>query len=626
MDKNQTTGIVLLSLMLLVYFIYFSPTPEELQQQAGQNGLDSIPKQGEIIKKDTAIQQVVEEELPDSILTAKYGFFGKAKQGEARDIVIENNDVKVTLSTKGGTVKEVLLKKHVTYLKKPLILLDEQSSKIKEEINTQFGNMDLNELYYAASSDGKSVTFTIQGNNGEKVERKYVLQDIGYVVNYDINFQGMDQVIRQEPIRFNWVDKMKKVEKEITTSRQKSTVNFYMENEGVDYVSEAAIEKTTEKAPFPVKWVSMKQKFFNASIITDGAFNEVEVSTEVNEADTSTVETGTIALQIPLSAINSDQANLRYYFGPNDYAICESVAPGFQENVYLGWFLFRPINLYVIMPIFNFFDRFIDNYGVIILILVFLVKSAVFPLTYKSYIGMAKMKVLKPEIDALKKELGDDQQKIQQEQMKLMSKFGVSPASGCIPMLAQTPIWLAMFNFFPNAIQLRQQSFLWADDLSTYDSILDLPFDIPMYGAHVSLFTLLMTAVTLINVYFNNQMNANAATQQGPMKYMQYFMPVMFLFFLNKFSSGLTYYYFVSTTISIGQQIISKRYLINEEKIRAKLEENHKKKGKKKSLSERIMNKMSEASQMAEEEKKRRENGKPGNNSRGNIKKRKKKL
>lgn len=623
MDKNQTTGLVLLSLMLLVYFMYFSPTPEELQQQAGQNGKDSIPTQVNI-NKDTVIQKQ-QVTLPDSILKKQFGFFGPAKQGKAKAVVIENEDVKVTLSTKGGAVQEVLLKKHVTYLKEPLILLDEQSSKIKEVISTTYGDMDLNALYYQASSDGKSATFTITGQNGEKIERKYTLQDAGYVVDYDLKFDGLNQIIRQEPIRFNWVDKMKKVEKELSTSRQRSTVNFYMNNQEMDYVSETATEKTTEVAENPVKWVSMKQKFFNAAIITDEVFNDVEVSTEVDEADTSTVETGTIDLTIPLAAVNSENANLRYYFGPNDYDLCEAVAPGFQENVYLGWWMFRPINLYVIMPIFNFFDGFIDNYGLIILILVFLVKSAVFPLTYKSYIGMAKMKVLKPEIDALKEEYGDDQQKIQQEQMKLMAKFGVSPASGCIPMLAQTPIWLAMFNFFPNAIQLRQQSFLWADDLSTYDSILDLPFDIPMYGAHVSLFTLLMTAVTLINVYFNNQMNANAAAQQGPMKYMQYLMPIMFLFFLNKFSSGLTYYYFVSTTISIGQQVISKRWLIDEKKIRARLEENHKKKGKKKSLSERIMSKMSEASQMAEEEQKRRQGNGQAKRS-GNVKKRRKKL
>jgi YidC/Oxa1 family membrane protein insertase len=602
MDKNQATGLILLSAMLLVYLTFFAPEPIE------------IPTDGEVVtdsirQKKEEIKQIKEDiVLSDSGNMAKYGFFGAGKSGTAQDIVLENEVIKVTLNSQGGTVKEVLLKKYLTFEKKPLILIDEASSDIKETINTSDGLFDLNKLYYQAQKNDTSVVFSIADGAGGRMERVYSLPKNSYVLNYKINTSGLDNVIRQEPIKFNWVDRMKIQEKEISTSRQKATVNFYTTEEDFDYVSEGAVERTEEIPEAPVRWASMKQKFFNASIITDAQFNNFKAYTEVppNESE-EFLETGEIDMEIPLSNLNSETANMRFYFGPNDYDICQTVTEDFEENVSMGWVVFRPINIYVIMPMFNFFAGFIDSYGIVILIIVFIIKFAVFPLTYKSYIGMAKMKVLKPEVDELKEQYKDEPQKAQQEQMKLMGKFGVSPASGCVPMLAQTPIWLAMFNFFPNAIQLRQESFLWADDLSTYDSIMNLPFEIPFYGDHVSLFTLLMTSVTLLNTYYNNQMNPQMSSQPGPMKYMGYIMPFMFLFFLNSFAAGLTYYYFVSTTISVSQQLFSKKFLINEEAIRAKLMVNKEKRAKKGGgLQERMMNKLQNIKEDADTAKAKR--------------------
>ncbi len=622
MDKNQATGLILLSAMLLVYLTFFAPEPVEIPTDE-EVATDSIRK-----KEDVEKQFKEDVVLSDSANTAKFGFFGAGKTGTAQEIVLENELLKVTLNSQGGTVKEVLLKNYVTYEKEPLILIDEASSEIKETINTSNGLFDLNALYYQAKKTGNSVTFTIADGAGGELERVYSLPENSYVLDYKINTSGLDNVIRQEPIKFNWIDRMKIQEKELSTSRQKTTVNFYTTEGDFDYVSEAAVERTEEIPEAPVRWASMKQKFFNASIITDAQFNSFKAYTEepANESK-AFVETGEIDMEIPLSNLNSETANMRFYFGPNDYDICKTVTEEFEENVSMGWVIFRPINIYVIMPMFNFFAGFIDSYGIVILIIVFIIKFAVFPLTYKSYIGMAKMKVLKPEVDEIKEQYKDEPQKAQQEQMKLMGKFGVSPASGCVPMLAQTPIWLAMFNFFPNAIQLRQESFLWAEDLSTYDSIMTLPFAIPFYGDHVSLFTLLMTLVTLVNTYYNNQMNPQMASQPGPMKYMGYIMPFMFLFFLNSFAAGLTYYYFVSTTISVSQQIISKKFLINEEAIRAKLMANKEKRAKKGGgFQERIMNRlqnMKEDADNAKSDQKARQQAVLKN---GKIKKKPKKL
>jgi len=257
-----------------------------------------------------------------------------------------------------------------------------------------------------------------------------------------------------------------------------------------------------------------------------------------------------------------------YYFGPNNYKILKNVTPEFDNNVDMGYIFVSWVNKYIIVNLFHWLENFFDNYGVIIILIVFIIKLFLLPLTYKSYIGMAKMRVIKPEIDELKEKHGEDQTKMQQEQMKLFSQLGVSPISGCLPMVLQMPFLLAMFFFFPNSIELRQESFLWAHDLSTYDSIVNLPFTIPFYGDHVSLFTLLMTVSQIAYTHFNNQLT----TAQGPMKNIGYIMPVVFMFVLNSFPAALSFYYFVSNMVTFGQQYLIKQF-VDDAKIREKVEE-----------------------------------------------------
>jgi YidC/Oxa1 family membrane protein insertase len=293
-----------------------------------------------------------------------------------------------------------------------------------------------------------------------------------------------------------------------------------------------------------------------------------------------TVKEAKVCLTLPDTDPRQDKkGQFTFYFGPNDYQELNQVTQGFSKNIPLGWPVVRWINQLLIIPVFAFLEKYISSYGIIIILLVILIKCLLLPLSYKSYLAMAKMRVLKPALDALKAKHGEDMQKIQMEQMSFYREMGINPLSGCIPVLLQMPILLAMFNFFPNAIALRQQAFLWASDLSTYDAIIHLPFSIPAYGSHVSLFTLLMTASTMLYTWSNDQL----APAQGPMKFMTYMMPITFMFILNSFPAGLSFYYFVSNLVTFGQQSLIKRF-VDEEKIKRKLEENKaKSKEKKKS-------------------------------------------
>ena len=318
-----------------------------------------------------------------------------------------------------------------------------------------------------------------------------------------------------------------------------------------------------------------------------------------DENDSTVVKTMTANMTIPVNDVMGTGYAMEYYFGPNNYKILKTVTPGFDANVDLGWSVLKIINKWLIINIFQWLEQYISNYGIIIMIMVILIKLMLSPLTYKSHMSMAKMRVLKPELDEIKERVGDDMQKVQVEQMELYKKAGINPLSGCIPMVLQMPVLFAMFYFFPNSIELRQEAFLWADDLSTYDSVIDFSFTIPFYGDHVSLFTLLMTASTILYTWSNSRVSSVT----GPMKTMQYVMPVMFLFFLNNYSAGLTFYYFVSNIVSFGQIALFRKF-VDEDKIKKIMEENKKKNAnKKKSKFQSRLEDAMKASEQARKEK-----------------------
>jgi len=611
MDKNNATGLILISLLLFTYFVFFSPEPPpQPENTVNEETSSTTTEQNE--STGTAEQSMVVAPITsDSLLNARFGVFGNFMNGEGKDYTLENDDVRFTFNSKGGTIKEVILKNYVTHTKETLVLIDEYSSNISEIIPTAYGSIDLNKLVYSVETNGNKLLFKAISEDGKGIVKEYLLPEKGFKLGYKVALNNLGQETNGQNVTFTWINNIKRVEKSLERSRQRTTINYYTATENFDYLSETSTSLENEKLAEPTLWVSIKQKFFNASLISSTpSLLNLDITTSIDEGNEQVVKKAEVKTEIPLDVYAN---GLNYYFGPNDYDICKEVAPAFQENVYLGWSFFSTINLYVIIPLFEFLEGHIANYGIIILILVFIIKSLLFPLTYKSYISMAKMKVLKPEMDEMKEKYGDDMAAMQREQMKLYSRVGVNPLSGCIPMLAQMPVFLALFNFFPNAIQLRQESFLWADDLSTYDSIVDLSFNIPFYGAHVSLFTLLFTLSQLAYTYYNNQINTQV---QGPMKSIGYVMPVMFMFFFNNFSSGLTYYYFVSNVITVAQQLIIRRF-VDDTKIRKILDENKKKNQNKK--KSKFQQRLEDAMKMQEETKSK----KVGAVQKGNSKRRK---
>ena len=599
MDKNQLTGLLLISILVFGYFHFFAPEPKPLEEQekakTTQVQVDTTSSPASpVIIEDDSIRQIQNQQ--------KYGDFAQAAQGTEKEIVLENEDVKITFSTKGAAIKSVLLKNYLTYDKKPLYLLDEKSSDMDYLINTNNTTINLSDLFFSSENnnttvkegDTTQIEFEMQLSGGRSITKIYSLAGSGFQVGHEIILDGIKT--DNNGINFQWVNNLKEVEEHVELSRKVTTVNYYLEEEGFDYLTEASTEREEERLTLPAKWVSMKQKFFSSAIITENQFQDLVVATEIDPADSNTVKTAMTSFLLPLSN-NNEATQVRFFFGPNNYKILKDVAPDFEKNVSLGWGPLSWINKFLIIPIFHWLENFISNYGVIILILVVIIKLLLSPLSYKSYLSMAKTKVLKPELDAIKEKHGDDMQKAQAEQMQLYQKVGINPISGCIPMLLQMPILLAMFYFFPNSIELRQEAFLWASDLSTYDTIFNLPFTIPFYGSHVSLFCLLMTASQILYTWSNSQMT----TIQGPMKTMQYIMPVAFLFFLNSFPAGLTFYYFVSNVFTFGQQAIIKNF-IDEDKIKAVLEENKKRNVNKK--KSKFQTRLEEAMKASKETKK----------------------
>ncbi len=608
MDRNQIIGLVLMLVMMTVYFQFFSPEiPEQTDADTATQTQQDAP-QSSSQSADTPVAETVNDSLLLAMQNEKYGMFAAFASGDDKTFEVENDDIIATFSSKGGKLKQVVLKKHLTYEKKPLILIDEQSSQMDIWLKSNAKPINLSDLHFAvrgkagkvAEGDTLQLSYRIELSGNRYIEQQYTIPGIGYVIGYDLKMAGLDGVVDNQDIQLSWKNKIKVFEDNLKDARAKATINYQAAGQDMDNLSATSTDKETETIDGAVNWLAFHQKFFTSAIIAENDFRTATVSTEIDESDSSYVKTGSMELTLPIGDLKTGNGKFKFYFGPNNYTIMKKVTDGFAENVDLGWSMFRFVNKILIIPIFHFLEKYISNYGIIIILMVLIIRVILSPLTYKSHMSMAKMKVLKPELDLIKEKHGDDMQKAQQEQMQLYSKVGINPLSGCIPMLLQFPILLAMFNFFPNSIELRQKSFLWAHDLSTYDSILDLPFTIPFYGDHVSLFTLLMTASTILYTWSNSQMQAQ---MQGPMKTMQYVMPVMFLFFLNSYSSGLTFYYFVSNIVSFGQIALFRKF-VDEDKILKKLEENRKKNANKKKSAFQL--KLEEAMKASEQTKKKK--------------------
>jgi len=608
MDRNTIIGMALIMGMILAYQ-YVAPAPEPI-----------APPQTTQNKQKPVDKQVITPQLDSITAKVQYGEFAKAAQGAAQDIVVETEDLRLTFSTKGGVVKEVLLKKYKTYQQKPLYLLDEKSSQFALSVPTAKGTVNVSDLYFTTSATSQSlkagqvatVAFRLATATNQYVEQIYTITGKGYLVDYDLKLVGIDTAaMAKNPVRLKWRDGLKQYENDLAENRKVVTTNYY--TDGLSDIGRGSSSDVEEKLEEPVQWFAHKNKYFLSGLIAKNTpFTNVTLQSIVS-TDSAYISTMQSDVAISTADLKAGKGNFQFYFGPNDYQILKEVkAPSFEDNVDLGYAFLKPLNKYFFVPLFSFFEKFIGNYGVLIIVLVLFVKLIMTPLVYKSYISMAKMRVLAPELAVIKEKVGDDAAKMQQEQMKLYQQVGVSPLSGCVPVLATMPILMALFFLFPNLIELRQKAFLWAGDLSTYDAPFHLPFSIPFYGSHVSMFTLLMTVSQLVYAKYNNQITPQQ-TQPGmpDMKMLTYAMPVMFMFIMNTFPAGLSFYYFISNIVTIAQQQLIRRF-VDDDKIKAILEKNRqkiasgeKKKSKFSDMLEKSMRAAEDAKKQAEEAKKK---------------------
>ncbi len=610
MDRNQIIGFTLIGVLFMAYVFFFGQEPQPqtlplIDSTAITNALPASPveDQPSVVLSDSALTKETRE---------KYGVFAAGGNGKEEELVLENQNLQVTLSTKGGNIKKVLLKDYYTYDKRPLYLVNETSSKISLKVSTADNReIDLSELYFTGqvskTDTTQSAVFRLPVEEGKYVEHVFVLPKEGFQLDYDIRWIGLERVVKNTPVTFLWENNLQKIEYDINQSRDRSTVNYYTVADGFDYLPEASRSDESEKLETPVKWINMKQKFFNSAIIAKNNFAGATVASRIRGDDSTNIKELDASVLLPYGDLVSGKGNYQYFFGPNEFGVCKKVAEGFEDNVNLGWPVINLINRFVVIPVFHLLEAVIGNYGIIIIILVLLLKLILLPLSYKSYISMAKMKVMKPELDEIKAKYGDDMQKVQGEQMQLYQKVGINPLSGCIPVLLQMPILFAMFSFFPNAIELRQQPFLWSNDLSTYDAVITWKESFMIFGwnvldNHISLFTLLMTISTLVYTWFNNQMSTAV---QGPMKTVSYAMPLILMFVLNSFPAGLSFYYFVSNLATIAQQLIIKRF-VDEDALRAKLEDNRKNYQSGNVKKSPFMQRLNEAMKAQEEIKKKK--------------------
>tara|TARA_B100000475_G_C15026761_1_gene326259 strand:- start:915 stop:2663 length:1749 start_codon:yes stop_codon:yes gene_type:complete len=553
MDNNRFIGFTLIMLLILTYYTFFPPG----QIQEYENVPQTNDKEELVNNLESEIKEVEE------ILNQE--FSSKEKE---QIISIENNILKVDFNTKGAKITNVILNDYYDSENKNVELFND-SGNINFKID---GSDDLNLdniIFFnsiSKSDEKNTITFNAISENGKKITVQYILKNDSYLIESKILLN--DYFLGNENVLLTWVNTLKHQESNSTNEKNQTRINFFNVDGDFDYTSATSTDNEEIKVEEKLKWISNKQQFFSSAILSNNTFNNSKLKSEYIE-DENINKKFTIKTEIP---IENNSITYQYYFGPNKYSILKNIENEFHNNLYLGWIGVGGFNRYIIVPIFNFLENITSNYGLIILFMVFLIRIVVTPLTFKSHLSMAKMKVLNPEIQSIRNKHEGDMQKSQSEIMELYQKTGVSPLGGCLPILFQLPILVSVFYFLPNAIELRGKSFLWATDLSNYDSILSLPFNIPFYGDHVSLFTILMTVSTILI----NKANSQMQTMEGPMKTIQYILPIMFLFIFNNFSSGLTYYYFLSNVASYAQIFIFKRF-VDEEKIKKEIEFNRKK-------------------------------------------------
>ena len=618
MDKKSIIGLVLICLVFVVFAMLNKPSKEQIAQQKHyQDSLAKVAQQKEAAKKNEATIDAEDEELQalkeqaesndsvrnvlNNVIKDKYAVFSSSAMEEDKKILLENDVFVVELSNKGGMVKQVTLKDWDIYGGKEKVSFFTKDgnnyglhlSVGKNIINTEdlyfkvFVNnkpYESNQSIKVSGKDSVQVSMRLYADASDSIakqqyiEYRYTLRGDDYRLGYKLAFNNMEEILKDNGnLEMQWDSQLRLKEKDKKIEVQNSSIYYMLSDEVENLKEQGKDDSVSEASSIPIKWISYKQQFFSTILIAKDEASNLNAATMVTHTDTSGL---CVRNMHTVMDINYDGSNKEYnydfFFGPNKYRVFKNYKIDLEKTIPLGWgfFLLQWVNRFVIIPVFDFLQKFDLNMGLIILILTLIVKIVLFPLAYKSYSSSAKMKVIQPEVQKINEKYPKQDQAMQKQQatMQLYKKAGINPMSGCLPLLLQFPILVAMFRFFPSSIELRQQPFLWAEDLSTYDSILDFSFNIPLYGNHVSLFCLLMTIVQLIYTKMTMAQQSQNNAMPG-MKLMMYGMPIFMLFILNNLSAALNYYYLISLLITIIQMLIIRK-TTNADKILERLKQN----------------------------------------------------
>lgn len=613
-NKENIIGWILIVLITVGFVIYNQQIQEEKlkAEKTATTTNKTTGKSPQPISRDTtAITSV--SVVPDSASDSSP--FVSSLSTE--DYILENENIRVTISSRGGRVTAVELKKYKTWDKKPLLLMTPENSMTEFIFPTTGDKMiHTGELYFKAGSGSVKVSGEETGNiilraetkAGGYIQQQYSLKGKSYQVEQQLSFYNMESVVAQNTthIELNWKSTLPRLEQNIQNERRYASVYIKNKSGDVEHLSQ---EESEEKSvTTSVDWISFKHQFFNATILPAQSFSSATVKVDVDAKNESYMKKYSARANLPYQSGQDNQFNLSLYFGPSHYATLKATGKDLESILHLGpdfWMFswIKYITRFIFIPLFNFFDQYQISYGIIILIMTLMLKIVLHPLTYKSLESAAKMKVLGPELQEIREKYKDDQAKLGQEQMKLYSKAGVSPLGGCLPLLLQFPILMAMYYFFPSSIELRQQSFLWATDLSSYDAIVTFKQAVPLIGTHLSLFTILMTLTSLIQAWQNSGMNQMNA--QPGMQYFPYIMPVMLMFMFNSFPAALTYYYLLQNLLGVVHQWVIQKFFIDEEKLHRQIQNNKNNPKPKSGFQKKLEDFMKETEKKQKERKKK---------------------
>lgn len=615
MDKNTITGLVLIALLLVGFSFFTRPSKEQLEAQ--QRYYDSIAQvqQREADLKAKSELALADEKGADAIDSTS--LFFDASRGADSLVTIQNNLAEVAICTKGGSIFSATLKEYMGQDKKtPVMLFNGDDVSMNFLFYNKNGAIQTDELYFKeVDRTDSTVTMRLEADSASYIDFKYAMHPDTYLIDFTIDAVGMaDKLASTKYVDIEWSQRARQLEKGYTYENRLSELTYKITGKGTDYLS--AGKNDEKEVPERLDWIAFKNQFFSSVLIADADFEKTKLVSKLEAQNSGYIKDYAAEMSTAFDPTGKTPTQMYFYFGPNHYKTLTALDKGREEKwelnrlVYLGWPLIRWINKWFTINIFDWLSSWGLSMGIVLLFMTLIVKAVVFPATWKTYLSSAKMRVLKPKIDDINKKYPkqEDAMKKQQEVMALYSQYGVSPMGGCLPMLLQFPILMALFMFVPSAIELRQQSFLWADDLSTYDAFINFPFHIPFLGSHLSLFCLLMTVTNILNTkYMMQQQDTGANPQMAAMKWMSYLMPIMFLFILNDYPSGLNYYYFISTLISVVTTLVLRK-TINEGAILAQLEARKKdpKKMKKTGFAARLEAMQKQQEQMMKEKQNRK--------------------